>query len=639
MNRMSRSELFERTDWRRFYGQRLEAFRPNGAANSSARCPFHPDKTPSMSVNVENGMFSCKACGAEGSGVDFLVKHEGLSVGEAFRVLEELAGAPPGQPPPKRTRTRVDAPHAKGLNGQPEAGRYRYSLEGGSRNALKIRFGSGDGKTFSWYEADAGGFLVGLDGAKPDLYRLFQVTEAKERGAVILLNEGERAADLATDWDGDESLDFVATCGPNGAESFKRENEAARLLEPLHGARIWAVVDRDDAGQEWASHVARELAGKARELRFLEPQTETPKADLADDLEAGLSIRGMADVTDRFVTPPPRLDSWTVADILARPDEPIPWQFEPYLAAGDNHMIAAAAGDGKSMMLLHLAVAAAAGLPLFGTLKPQGRPWRVLCLDEEQPAYLIAKRLRKILRGLKLPERDAGDLPIRYAHQRRLNLTKPEKLDLLLREVDDFEPDLVIGDALVRFTGKLDPNRAEDMAEFFATAVRPLNVERGVATLWAHHRKKPPTARGSSLDPKDAVRGSTELVAGVSNLWVLDRDRVSDNRTLHHAKCRPAMEEGPVGLNFIDDEDGGLRIEAVSVAGELETLIRQWLTDAGTRGLLRSEIVDCIEELGITRDTASKQASRWLKRLGAISKKQGKHSRYWLKHFAPQEAA
>ena len=56
-----------------------------------ARCPFHGDgteRTPSMSINDEKGVYYCFACEASGNAVTFLEHHEGMATGEA---LAELA--------------------------------------------------------------------------------------------------------------------------------------------------------------------------------------------------------------------------------------------------------------------------------------------------------------------------------------------------------------------------------------------------------------------------------------------------------------------------------------------------------------------------------------------------------------------
>jgi DNA primase len=55
-------------------------------------CPFHPEKTPSFSVNPEKGMFYCFGCHTGGSLFSFVMEMEKLSFPEAVRLLAEKAG-------------------------------------------------------------------------------------------------------------------------------------------------------------------------------------------------------------------------------------------------------------------------------------------------------------------------------------------------------------------------------------------------------------------------------------------------------------------------------------------------------------------------------------------------------------------
>ena len=66
--------------------------RPNPEGWQAAKCPFHDDKTESLSVNVSlgrSGAFRCHAagCGAKGDAVSWLV-HDGLTVAEALRRVQ-----------------------------------------------------------------------------------------------------------------------------------------------------------------------------------------------------------------------------------------------------------------------------------------------------------------------------------------------------------------------------------------------------------------------------------------------------------------------------------------------------------------------------------------------------------------------
>jgi hypothetical protein len=53
-----------------YYAAELESLRGHGRS-ATARCPFHDDQHPSLSVNLDTGAFRCRvpACGAHGDNV------------------------------------------------------------------------------------------------------------------------------------------------------------------------------------------------------------------------------------------------------------------------------------------------------------------------------------------------------------------------------------------------------------------------------------------------------------------------------------------------------------------------------------------------------------------------------------------
>ena len=69
----------------------LSLTRKSGA-NYFGLCPFHPEKTPSFSVNVEKQIFHCFGCGVGGNVFTFLMRHEGISFPEAVKLLAQRAG-------------------------------------------------------------------------------------------------------------------------------------------------------------------------------------------------------------------------------------------------------------------------------------------------------------------------------------------------------------------------------------------------------------------------------------------------------------------------------------------------------------------------------------------------------------------
>ena len=105
----------------------------------------------------------------------------------------------------------------------------------------------------------------------PTLFRHDQLATA----ATVWLVEGEEDV-LAL-----ESLGVAATTAPQGAGNFAKVDAT-----PLHGKKVIAVVDNDEAGQRWATDVRQALEGHA-DLRFVRAKTGK---DAADHIGAGRSM-------------------------------------------------------------------------------------------------------------------------------------------------------------------------------------------------------------------------------------------------------------------------------------------------------------------------------------------------------------
>jgi DNA primase len=62
--------------------------------NFQGLCPFHDDKTPSLSISPEKKIFRCFGCGASGNAITFLRRHKNLPFPEAVRFLADRARIP-----------------------------------------------------------------------------------------------------------------------------------------------------------------------------------------------------------------------------------------------------------------------------------------------------------------------------------------------------------------------------------------------------------------------------------------------------------------------------------------------------------------------------------------------------------------
>ena len=89
-----------------------------------ALCPFHTEKTPSLSIDPTRGLYHCFGCGVGGDIFTFVQETQGLSFNEAVEILAERAGVTirrdPGAARRRERRSRL-------LEAVAEAGRFYHA--------------------------------------------------------------------------------------------------------------------------------------------------------------------------------------------------------------------------------------------------------------------------------------------------------------------------------------------------------------------------------------------------------------------------------------------------------------------------------------------------------------------------------
>lgn len=78
-------EVLQRIDIVEVIGEFVNLKR--SGSNYKGLCPFHKEKTPSFVVSPSKQIFKCFGCGASGSAISFLMKHEHFTYPEAIRWL------------------------------------------------------------------------------------------------------------------------------------------------------------------------------------------------------------------------------------------------------------------------------------------------------------------------------------------------------------------------------------------------------------------------------------------------------------------------------------------------------------------------------------------------------------------------
>ena len=216
--------------YKKFYCHHLQLFY-SSQNQASARCPFHDDSRPSLSVELSKGIWNCHACGQSGGVLAFQKKIANCDPGPALAQIAEIVGDP-------SIARRV---HDHGALER----EYTYVDEYGEILFAIERY---EGKQFLQKRPNGSGWVHNLNGVRRVLYRLPQVLAASH----VIITEGEKDAD-AVDALGLRAPDgtrYAVTTNPGGAGKWKDEYSTV-----LRGKKIMLLYDCDAPGMAHADEV------------------------------------------------------------------------------------------------------------------------------------------------------------------------------------------------------------------------------------------------------------------------------------------------------------------------------------------------------------------------------------------------
>ncbi len=224
---------------------RLQGVRKDGRG-WKALCPAHNDRKPSLKVDEGEGGKVLVKCFA-GCRTEDIVAAIGLNMSNLY-------------PEPERKRKVIAA----------------YDYKDASGKLLFQVCRTADKRFFQRRPDGRGGWLNGLGGVKPVLYRLPELLKAVRRGETVFIPEGEKDVDNLA------RLGLAATCNPMGAGKWRDH-----YSEHLRGAKVVILPDNDEPGRKHAQQVANSLYGKTGSVKVLELPSLPEKGDISDWLAVG----------------------------------------------------------------------------------------------------------------------------------------------------------------------------------------------------------------------------------------------------------------------------------------------------------------------------------------------------------------
>ena len=236
----------------------------------TARCPAHHDKKNSLSISEGSDGRVLLKCFA-GCHTEDVMSCIGLSMSDLFEKKENT----PQSYPTDRKRGSMKIIET-----------YDYTDETGK---LLYQVCRTDDKQFPQRTPEGnGGWIWGLNGQQPVLYKLSRLIEGVKGGYPILLVEGEKDVERLT------GAAFHATTPPMGANKWKEHYN-----KYFRDADLIIIPDNDVPGQQHAEFIALQLKDITKRTRILNLPGLSEKGDVSDWLDGKGSANKLLDLIEQ----------------------------------------------------------------------------------------------------------------------------------------------------------------------------------------------------------------------------------------------------------------------------------------------------------------------------------------------------
>lgn len=517
---IDKQTLLDRLDYRSFYQSYIPSLKVNTNGQAIGLCPFHDDNNPSLSVDLNEGLWNCHAGCGGGNGIDFYMQVNNVDFPTALREIPESQNItfPPSQHIERREGGKVSQKVVATFEYRDAIGNILYAKE-------RLEPGrNGRSKQFSFYHFKENKRVSGR-GFDPVLYNLSHISKSR----YVIFVEGEAKADLLAEWG------LPATCLDSGANSGWKDEYTA-VLESKE--KVVILPDNDSPGKEYSLKIANALYGKVGKIKIIDLPELPEKGDIIDWAEVERNNK------DRLVELIKTAPEWkkispliSSLDLVSDPNQKgLEWIHEGIIPKGSVVLLAGEPGAYKTWLALSLAEKLSKGEPF---LERHTKRTKVYYIDRENPRELIIDRLNKVGRS-----KDFIYWGL-WAEPEPPLLGDPIYLELAK------EKPLIIFDTLLKFHGG-DENSSRDMGKISKHLTKIRNAGATVVVL--HHKGK---GTGS------AYRGSSEIVGGVDVAYSLSKDK-EDGKILSLKGIKNRFVSEPsLTLEVISTEES-FKIEDIS---------------------------------------------------------------------------
>ena len=522
-----------------FYRNHVKNIKVHGQ-QAKGLCPFHEDKNPSFSFNVEDGKWKCFAGCGEGGYKTFQSKVRG----------ENTTMKPPPTPKVQKNGSNIPIKYQKIIN---EAATY---VKNNTKEAIGDMPWSEElvRKLFIGYDPDNERYIFPIK--RNEKYRHFKFHKDLD-GKVFQIGASANKIypeEIFTRIPGDQTLyivegekdvvtmlsnDLNAICFTAGSGSIPEDISKLRDFSTIN-----IVYDNDEAGREGSKKLARAVVDQDREVKlnvYTFDEGFPEGFDITDYFQGGgskedferlvRSGRAFGDKPSDFGG----FDILTVNNFIDSEWKQPGYIVEEILEEQGTGCIAGTDNLGKSFLVAQFAICIALGIPFLGYAVP--KPRNVLLIQFEMQNGEVSKRIKKIKQYFNEPDApgDINNLHIvPFQPDTGVFQDNWERIETSL-QYSRKKFDVLVVDNLYTSTG-VDVSDNKHLMPLLGTISRIKNKFELSVMLVNHHNKT--HGQFSSLN-KEMIRGGKTFTDWLSNVMQMaDSQLIEDMRVFKVTKVR-----------------------------------------------------------------------------------------------------
>ena len=521
---------------RKYFEYRLPDEKIRARDSVMARCPFHPDRTASLSIRLSEAVWNCHA-GCGGGGIlDFERKmFPSGDLDSWWTEITRICGLDPNK------------------RGQRNLGKlvatYDYVDPNGKLLFQKLRY---EPKNFIQRAPAAnGGWEYRLNGVVKPLYRLPELLKS----TVVMVTEGEKDADAlrGLNWDslsnGKPFPPVAATCNFDGAGPGKWKDQYAPYFA---GKTVVIFSDNDEIGKVHAAEVAQSVSRYAYSVKVVGFPDLPEHSDVYDYLQ-NHGLKDLAELLKKtphwkpekveekpFFVPPSQILKGAVE---------LEWLVPQVIHKGGKGLIVASPKAGKSMIALDLGVALACCQSWLGMQCASKRIKTGIVSREDGPGMTM-RRVNQFAAGRNIPISEL-DKHLRFnTHEQKqsFSIDSDPDVEQVIAWLKKEEIEFCIFDVL-NILHSSDENSNTEMTKVMKRFDR-IRLESGADIAIIHHDKKDSSAGSKKPRGASAIDSWWEWKVSISP----DAEQEQIKQVYFGSKA--TQSHSPVTIEFRNVENG-----------------------------------------------------------------------------------